>query len=73
MADLFCKKCGEPWDGYGVRMALKYDQGDMTQEEAIRFVKGEGCPSCHFGKDKEKLKKIDDIAWLMELYDEFSG
>jgi hypothetical protein len=45
----------------------------MTQEEAIRFVKGEGCPSCHFGKDKEKLKKIDDIAWLMELYDEFSG
>lgn len=44
MADIYCAKCGEPWDAYGVRHG-----GDMTTSEAHRFLRGEGCPSCHFG------------------------
>ena len=45
--DVYCKRCGEPWDLYGVQ------HGDMTEEERDRFWKGEGCPSC-FGKTIEK-------------------
>lgn len=41
--DVYCRKCGEPWDSYGVR------HGDMTPEEAIRLLRGEGCPACNFG------------------------
>ncbi len=41
--DLYCKRCGEPWDFYGVM------HGDLTDEERERFSKGEGCPAC-FGK-----------------------
>jgi len=44
MSDIFCTKCGEPWDGYGVREAT-----DMSREESNRFLKGEGCPCCQFG------------------------
>ena len=42
MSDIYCKKCGEPWDAYGVR------NGDMEPLEARRFLRGEGCPACHF-------------------------
>jgi len=45
MGDITCPKCGEPWDAYGVR------NGDMTPNESKRFLAGEGCPSCNFGKE----------------------
>lgn len=45
--DLYCERCGEPFDAYGV------SHGDMTLEERDRFLKGEGCPCC-FGKEVEK-------------------
>jgi len=38
--DLYCKKCGEPWDVYGV------NNGDMTSEEAALFKRGVECPCC---------------------------
>ena len=41
--DITCRKCGEPWDSYGL------SHGDMDLLEAARFRKGEGCPSCGFG------------------------
>ena len=44
MSDILCTVCGEPWDGYGVR------HGDMTPAEARKFLAGQGCPSCGFGK-----------------------
>lgn len=44
MGDVFCAKCSEPWDAYGVR------HGDMTTEEAYKFRRGQGCPACNFGK-----------------------
>jgi hypothetical protein len=48
MGDVFCRKCGEPWDSYGITHSR--GDGDMTQVEAVRFLKAEGCPSCHWGK-----------------------
>jgi nicotinic acid phosphoribosyltransferase len=68
MGDIRCKKCGEPWDAYGVRMALLRDEGDMSQDEARRFMNGDGCPCCKFGKRKRDT--VDDMDWLMELADE---
>jgi len=52
MGDLYCKKCGEPWEAAGVLPALngREDEADMSKKEAERFMKGEGCPSCGFGK-----------------------
>ena len=43
MSDILCAVCGEPWDAYGVY------HGDMTPDEAERFLAGEGCPACEFG------------------------
>jgi hypothetical protein len=43
MADVICRKCGEPWDSWGVR------NGDMDSADAGKFLRGEGCPSCGFG------------------------
>ena len=45
MADVYCAVCGEPWDYYGVC------HGDMTEEEAGKFLKGKGCPACGFGEE----------------------
>jgi hypothetical protein len=73
MTDIHCRKCGDTWDSYGIRMAVKYDKGDMTREEAIKFVKGEGCPSCHFGKDIKEINKDIELEWFLDLYDKFSG
>jgi len=42
--DIYCAKCGEPWDAYGVF------HGDMEPDEKERFLNGEGCPCCHFGQ-----------------------
>jgi len=44
MGDVYCAKCGEPWDYYGAR------HGDMEPEEFERFMRGEGCPVCDFGQ-----------------------
>jgi hypothetical protein len=51
MGDIYCKFCGEPWDAFGVL------HGDMTREEAKRFLRGEGCPCCNFGRKREKYHK----------------
>lgn len=45
--DTYCKRCGEPWDLYGV------EHGDMTETEKERFWRGDDCPSC-YGKPVEK-------------------
>ncbi len=48
MGDVFCRKCGEPWDSFGITSCK--GEGDMTVPEANMFLRGEGCPSCHWGK-----------------------
>lgn len=52
--DLYCKRCGEPWDIYSVQ------HGDFSVEERDRFLKGVDCPSCHG-------KEIDAKAFRAEL------
>ncbi len=47
MSDIFCIKCGEPWDSYGITYAK--GEGDLTRQEVEKFLHGEGCPSCGFG------------------------
>jgi hypothetical protein len=50
MSDIYCAKCGEPWDSYGInRGNCNRGEGDVTGAESERFHKGEGCPSCGFG------------------------
>ena len=41
--DVYCKRCGEPWDVLGLQ------DGDFEASERRRFWAGEGCPGC-FGK-----------------------
>jgi hypothetical protein len=48
MCDILCRKCGEPWDSFGITYAK--GEGDLTASEAVRFLKGEGCLACHWGK-----------------------
>ncbi len=66
--DVYCKRCGEPWDVYGVQ------HGDLTDEERQRFWKGEGCPAC-YGKPVEKRPfRAEATAALHEvLGDDIDG
>jgi hypothetical protein len=48
MTDILCRKCGEPWDSYGITYAR--GEGDLTACEAVQFLKGHGCPACHWGQ-----------------------
>jgi len=65
MGDIFCAKCGEPWDGYGVF------HGDMNREEVRKFLNGEGCPSCDFGRKKhfrsDESKEVLEEAFYASL------
>jgi len=38
--DIFCPRCGEPWDRKGF-------MDDFSEEEYKRLVRGEGCPTCY--------------------------
>ena len=44
--DLYCSRCGEPWEVY-------YVTDEMTPEERDDFHAGRGCPSCK-GKEVEE-------------------
>ena len=52
--DLYCERCGEPWDHY-------YVHHEMTPQERNQFLHGEGCPSC-YGKPVEKRPFRAEIA-----------
>jgi hypothetical protein len=58
--DIECALCGEPWDAYGVRHHL-----DMTREEAYLFLQGQGCPSCNFGENKERVLPEGNVERFM--------
>ena len=67
--DVYCKRCGEPWDLYGVNHG-----GDMTGEERRHFWDGEGCPSC-YGKPVEKRPFRAELQEALEgiLGDDHDG
>ena len=54
MGDIICKVCGEPWDYWGVMLAIRgrEDEADMTKEEAEMLLSGKGCPACK-GKPRD--------------------
>jgi hypothetical protein len=61
--EYICPICEEPWDAYEVRLALRGEDAAMTKEEAEKFMRGLGCPACHFGKRK---RKTDDNTRTLE-------
>ena len=44
--DLYCQRCGEPWEHY-------YVHHEMTFTERLHFLEGTCCPSCE-GKEVER-------------------
>ncbi|MDP2729610.1 MAG: hypothetical protein Q8O55_03925 [Dehalococcoidales bacterium] len=56
--DLYCKRCGEPYDMDNVNF-------EMTTLERIHFKDGRGCPSCygHPAPEKRPLRaKLQEAA-----------
>jgi len=53
LGNIYCRKCGEPWDAYGIF------HGYMTKKQLKKFLKGEGCPSCDFGKKVKNQTKLE--------------
>ena len=49
--DLYCHRCGEPWDVY-------YVQHEMTRKERNKFHSGVGCPACEWGKNAPKEEPL---------------
>jgi len=67
--DLYCKRCGEPWDFLGVTDCL-----DMTHSEKDSFLKGDGCPCCA-GKPVEETPLRAQLAAVAQelLGDDLDG
>lgn len=65
--DVYCKRCGEPWDLYGV-------QYEMAAAERNHFWSGEGCPAC-YGKPVEKRPFRAQLAGVIQdlLGDDVDG
>ena len=61
--DLYCKRCGEPWEMDHVQ------HGGFSEEEKKRFWAGEGCPAC-FGK---QVKKTPFRAQAMSVLHDILG
>ena len=66
MGDIKCRKCGEPWDYYGLK------HGDVEPGEGERILNGEGCPCCEFGKDK-KNNDGNDFEYLASIMNNSEG
>lgn len=52
--DLYCQRCGEPWELY-------YVHHEMTPIERMQFLEGECCPSCR-GKEIERRPFRAELA-----------
>ena len=59
--DLYCKRCGEPYDYY-------YVEQEMTPQERICFYDpNEGCPICIGTEVKERPARAEAMEVLHEL------
>ena len=50
MSDVYCAKCGEPWD-----RAELGGNGALSDDEAKLFRAGDGCPSCRWGAGRKTV------------------
>ena len=60
--DLYCKRCGEPYDFFHV-------QDEMQATEGRRFYDGDGCPACY----EKEIKRRPFRAQAMEVLHEILG
>jgi len=56
--DYLCRRCGSSWSWEAVWSALLGEPGEMTYEEAEKFMKGLGCPKC---RGRSKLKRARGV------------
>jgi len=55
--DIYCQRCGEPWDMDSIReFTMQDDNGTAKQ-----FYNGNGCPSCHWGKDAPEKQPVQSM------------
>ena len=62
MADVYCKRCGEPWE-------LDYVDHDLTKEEREDFWKGRRCPACTGGYHNNESGKPFAAMAMSALHD----
>ena len=55
--DLYCRRCGEPWD-------MDHVNFEMTSDERNHFKAGEGCPAC-YGKEVRQRPFRAELAGAM--------
>ena len=61
--DLYCQKCGEPWEHYYIMHDICEDDGAEAKDN---FLSGKGCPCCSWGeKAPEKKPFRSEIAAAM--------
>ena len=67
MADIYCPRCGEPWDVDSVQHAF-------TPEERERFWSGQGCPCCFGEEVKERPFRAEAMSVIADvLGDDIDG
>jgi len=57
--DLYCQRCGEPWESY-------YVIHEMEPDEKAQFLEGEVCPACK-GKEVKKRPFRAKIAEALSV------
>jgi hypothetical protein len=67
MVDIYCPRCGEPWDVYSL-------VEDMTPEEAADLKAGRGCPCCKGKPVESRPFRAEASGVLLEvLGDDIDG
>ena len=66
MGDVYCRKCGEPWDFY-------YVTHEMKSTEQSDFVKGMCCPQCREKMNPEEQDRERALASIIESLNEIEG
>lgn len=70
--DVYCGKCGEPYDTYSVRLELGDDHPSHSNVLAAKdFKAGKGCPCCKWGATAPKERPA--IAELSQVAMDLSG
>jgi hypothetical protein len=66
VGDVYCRKCGEPWDFY-------YVTHEMIPTEQSDFVKGMCCPRCREKITPEEPDRERALASIIESLNEIEG
>lgn len=68
--DVFCQKCGEPWDVFSVSEFRLAEDGGTRKD----FLAGKGCPSCDWGQDQDAVESTPSMrTMLMEATADLLG